>query len=261
LKRLKRIRAGRGLGDALYLQGVVRHLVKQGQKLSVCCDWPDVFRPLKGNVVVEPFTRNGIDILAHYSLRKIFRDTTQFRDCCLQAGIAEKVDLKLDWQPRNHELIASLKRDKPIVVVQLPRYPMNRADGFGMELLPDCNVLQDLIFHLKDRFTIVQVGSGRALYEFKGIDIDLANKTNVSDLLDVAYAADGFLGYCSFIVPLAESFDKPGLFVWARRGLKSKVDYIKTITPQKILEKPTDKYLIDDCSDSEILEAATSFMR
>jgi hypothetical protein len=253
--RLKRIRSGRGLGDALYLQAVTRHLVAKGQKLIVCCDWPEVFKPLKGSVVIEPFTRNGINILAHYSMRKIFKDTTQFRDCCLQAGITEKVELKLDWKP------SSRLTDNPYLVVQLPRQPMNRPDGFGMELLPDCNVIQDLINHLKDRFTIVQVGAGRALYQFKGVDIDLANKTSVSELLDVVHGSAGVIGYCSFIVPLAESFDKPGLFVWSRRGLNAKHEYIKTITPRKILEKPTDRYLIDDCSDAEILEAAASFMQ
>jgi hypothetical protein len=259
--KVKRIRSGRGLGDALYLQGVARHLVGRGYKLTACCDYPDLFLPLKDSVSVEPFTRNHIDILAHYSLRKVFKDTTQFRDCCLQAGIVEKVDLKLDWQPRDLELIASLKSDKPVVVVQMPRAPMNRTDGFGMELLPDCRAIQKVINALKDRCTLVQIGSGRALYTFKGIDIDLSNKTSVSDVLDVAYAADGFIGYCSFIVPLAESFDKPGLFVWSERGLRAKHPYVNSITPRKILEKPTSKYLIDDCSDSEILEAASAFLR
>lgn len=257
----KRIRSGRGLGDALYLQAVARHLVNKGQKLVACCDWPDVFRPLKGSVSVLPFTRERINILAHYSMRKIFKDTTQFRDCCLQAGITEKVELKLDWQPRNLELIQSLQRDKPIVVVQLPRNPMNRTDGFGKELLPDCGVIQKVIDQLKERCTIVQIGSGTPLFKFQGVDIDLANKTTISDVLDVAYAADGFVGYCSFIVPLAESFDKPGLYVWSRKGLKSRESYISAITPKKILEKPISKSIIDDCPDTEILEATASFLR
>jgi hypothetical protein len=254
--RAKRIRSGRGLGDALYLQGVVRHLVNKGQRLRVCCDWPDVFRPLKGSVIMEPFTRIGIHVLAHYSLRKRFIETTQFRDCCLQAGITEQVDLKLDWKPINHELIASLKSDKPLIVVQLPRNPMDRKDGFGKELLPDCRVIQKIIDHLKDRARIVQIGAGKALYKFEGIDLDLSNKTSVTDLLDVAAVADGFIGYCSFVIPLAESFDKPGLYVWSRAGLKSREPYISSIMPRKILEKPCSKAIIDDGTEEEIRAAA-----
>jgi hypothetical protein len=254
--RAKRIRSGRGLGDALYLQGVVRHLVNKGDKLRVCCDWPDVFRPVKGGVIMEPFTRIGIHVLAHYSLRKRFADTTQFRDCCLQAGITEKVDLKLDWTPLNHALIDSLKSNKQLIVVQLPRNPMDRKDGFGKELLPDCRVIQKIIDQVKDRARIVQIGAGKALYKFEGIDLDLSNKTSVADLLDVAHASDGFIGYCSFVIPLAESFDKPGLYVWSRAGLKSREPYINSITPRKILEKPCSKAVIDDCQEDEIREAA-----
>lgn len=210
---------------------------------------------------VVPFTRIGIDILAHYSLRKQHKDTSQFKDCCLQAGISEPVELKLDWVPKNIELIASLQRGKPIVIVQLPRNPMGRTDGFGKELMPDCRVIQKLINHVKDRATIVQIGAGAPIYRFEGIDIDLANKTSVRDLLDVASAADGFIGYCSFIVPLAESLDKPGLFVWSRKGLNLNQPYIKAITPKKILEKTTSKFLIDDCTDDEIRQAAEVFLR
>lgn len=259
---MRSIRAGRGIGDSLYLQAVARHIIKRdGAPLKICSDWPDIFRPLGKMAKVAPFTRQNIDILAHYSLRKKCTDTTQFQDCCIQAEIKGPVDLKLDWLPRNHELIDSLPRDKPLVLVQMPRNPMGRTDGFGKELMPDCRVIQKIINHVKDRATIVQIGAGASIFKFEGIDLDLANKTSVSDLLDVASVADGFLGYCSFIVPLAESFDKPGLFVWSRMGLNTNHPYIKAITPKKILEKPTSKYIIDDCSDDDIRQAAEVFLR
>ena len=50
---MKTIRGGRGLGDALYVQGVVRHLVGLGQRLAVRSDWPEVFRPER--VIFEAF--------------------------------------------------------------------------------------------------------------------------------------------------------------------------------------------------------------
>lgn len=258
---MRSIRGGRGIGDSLYVQAIARHLInRDGNKLKVCSDWPDIFRPLGNMAKVVPFTRLGIDILAHYSLRKKHKETTQFKDCCLQAGINEPVDLKLDWTPHDLDLIASLG-DKPIVLVQMPRNPMGRTDGFGKELMPDCRVIQKIINHVKGRATIVQIGAGAPLFRFEGIDIDLANKTSLRDLLDVASVADGFLGYCSFIVPLAESFDKPGLFVWSRKGLNVNQPYIKAITPQKILEKATSTFLIDDCTDDEIRQAAEVFLR
>ncbi len=236
---MKSIRAGKGLGDSLYLQGVVRHLVEKGQSLSVCSNWPEVFRDLP--VKVEPFRRNA-DINAHYTLRKGRPETDQFEDCCLQAGIREPVEFRLDWKATK-SLIDGLP--KPVVCVLIYRLPMDRADGFAADLLPDFRQMQRMIDALKGRATIVQIGSGKPLKHYEGIDLDLANKTSVSELLDVASKADGFLGYCSFLVPLAESLDKPALFLWSSKGVVSRTPYIRQITPKKILHKESSLYVFD----------------
>jgi hypothetical protein len=258
---LKVIRCGRGLGDSIYLQSVVRHLIeKYGQALEVRSDWPDVFSPLGKMAKVKPFSRTGVDILAHYASRKCRTDTTQFRDCCVNAGIKEQVELRLDWPEPHSELVVHLKSfGKPVVLVQLPRSPMGRTDGFGAEILPDCRVIQRIIDQIKGRCLIVQVGAGECLYKFKGIDVNLANKTTVKELLDVASICDGVLGYCSFILAAAESLNKPCLMVWSRKGLESKDLYIRQITPQKIIEHKTTKFIIDDEQDIE--DAAEFLLR
>jgi hypothetical protein len=260
---VKAIRSGRGLGDALYLQAVVRHLVKRDRApLKVCCDWPDVFAPLGDMAHVVPFTRAGISVLAHYSARKGIAGSTQFEDCCIAAGIREPVEFRLDWQPKERELIHRLRRaGRPIVCVQLPRAPMGRTDGFGAELLPDCRVIQAAIDALKDRAQIVQVGSGVPLHRFKGIDVDLANQTSVAQLLDVASVADGFLGYCSFLLPLAESFDRPALMVWSSRGLRSGQMFVRRITPEKVIHKATTRAVVDNWPMAQVMERVDAFLR
>jgi hypothetical protein len=257
--RVKSIRCGKGLGDALYLQSVVRHLVEKGQKLNVACNWNDVFIPLKDKVKVIPFTRENIDILAHYSLRKPF-DTKQFDDCCIQAGIKEKADLRLDWEIQDKEFVNKLKGDKPILLVLIYRLPMDRLDGFAKELLPNINVIQSAINRFKDTHRIVLCGSGKAINNYQGVDIDLTNKTSVSQLFDLAYISDLMLGYCSFFVPLAESLNKKALFVWSAKGLKSDTLYIKRITPEKILYKETSKFVIDNWSQEKINEVISELM-
>lgn len=243
------------MGDALYVQAIARHLVNRGERLRVCTAWPDVFRPLGNKVEIEGFRRTNIQVLAHYSIRKRFPDTTQFQDCCITAGIQEPVELKLDWTVRNRALVDSLQ--KPFVCVQLPRNPMGRTDGFGKELLPDCRKIQVAIDAVKSK--VVQIGSGEPLYRFTGIDVDLAGKTSVSDMLDVASAASGFIGYPSFILPLAESFGKPVMVVFARRGLNSRTPYVAQITPKKLLHGPASKYVVDDDSDEKIMESMNAF--
>lgn len=249
------IRSGKGLGDSLYLQGVARHLVENGERLEVCTGWPDVFRPLAGKVSVSPFRRDRVDRVAHYVSRKRVSDTDQFTDCCISAGVNEKVEFRLDWQLVNPAWADRLPR-RPVILVQMPRAPMDRRDGYGMELLPDCGTIQRAIDALRDRGAfIVQIGRGEPLYRFHGVDLDLANTTTVADAIDLAWLCDGVLGYCSFIAPLAECLSKSALLVWSRRGLRSSNEFIRQIVPAKIFNKPTSRALMDDCTSEELGKA------
>lgn len=255
---MKSIRGGRGLGDTLYVQSVARHMLNAGAaRLRVKADWPDVFLPLGSRVEVVPFNKTNVDILAHYSARKGLAGTTQFQDCCAAAGVHESVDLRLDWNLTAEPLISS---DRPIVLVQLPRAPMGRTDGFGAELLPDCAAIQQVIDELSKSALIVQVGAGAALHRFKRIDRDLSNRTTVAQMIDLASVACALVGYCSFFVPLAESLGKPGLFIWSRRGLKSGHQFISRITPQKVLHKRSSSWLLDSAQPDALKEAANALL-
>lgn len=255
------IRSGMGLGDALYLQSVARHLVRQGHKVEACCAWPDVFRPLGDRVNVSPFRRERIDRLGHYTSRKATSGTDQFQDCCINAGIREPAELRLDWQMVNPAILDKFVGcGVPIVAVQMPRAPFARTDGYGLELLPDCRVLQRVIDHIGARARFVLIGSGAAMYELTALDLDLTNKTSVCDVIDIGAKVDGFLGFVSFIVPLSESLLKPSLLVWSRKGLRSPHQPVRTITPQKILHRASSQWIMDDCADQIVTEAADAFL-
>lgn len=258
--RLRSIRGGMGLGDALYVQGVARHLTRNGERVAVCSQWPDVFRPLGDRVRVVPFRRTGVDVLAHYSLRKGC-GTNQWQDVCIQAGIGRDIALQLDWTLTGRTLPDAVRAaGKPVLVVQLPRRPMNRADGFGASLLPDCGVIQSFIHALRARYTVVQIGAGEPLYRFSGIDVDLANRTSVAEMIDVVSVADACLGYVSFLVPLAESLNKRALLVWSRRGLQDSHRFVRQITPAKILSKSSSRAVMDDANTDQLIEALNGFL-
>jgi hypothetical protein len=254
------LRAGSGLGDSLYLQSAARHLVGRGYQIEVRSNWPDVFIPLQGKVTVKPFDRVDVDRIFHYTAGKLNRHTTQWQDCCARGGIPLDAELHLDWQPLNTALIKRVRSKKPVIAVLLPRLPMDRKDNFGAELLPNCAAIQAAIDLIGNRARFVLVGAGDALHRLDSIDLDLSNKTTVSDLIDVAYAADGLLGYVSFFVPLAESLGKPGLFVWSRRGLESDTDYIRTITPKKIIHRPDLLRAVIDNEPNELPKAVDAFL-
>lgn len=248
---MKRIRSGRGLGDNLYLQSIVRHLVSKGVDLQVCTDFPEIFDfPVK----FDEFSRHNINILSHYTKRKSDQRTNQWEDICLEAGF--QAELKIDWKLKNKKW---LDLPRPFCFVHGGREPMDRKDKFGRELLPCRWVFYRCLERIKEKYTAVCIGKGKILYDLD-TDIKLNNKTSVSDILDIASLADVFLGQCSFIIPLAESFDKKLLVVWSHRGLKSSERYISTITPKKILSKPTSHFVMDDWNEKRINEKLDQFL-
>lgn len=259
---MRTMRGGRGLGDTIYLQSIARHLTANGDPICVASDYSDVFIPLGRRVRVIPFTRQGVNIVAHYVMRKSVAGTSQFTDMCQAAGIRRVIDLCIDWQVKDTELVDRLKAPgKPIVCLQMARSPMGRTDGFGHEILPNCDAIQKAINLLQGRATIVQVGAGKSLYNFRGIDADLSNGTNVSQLFDIASVAHGFIGYPSFIVPLAESFNRRALIFWSTAGLRSAQPFISSITPAKLLHKATGRAVMDNSPEGLIEHEVAAFLQ
>jgi hypothetical protein len=251
------IRGGMGLGDAIYVQAVARHFVQSGKRVQVCSAWPEVFKHLP--VKVTPFTRLSVDKVAHYTRGKNRPGTTQFQDCCIEAGIKDDVPLTIDWRPSTG-IASTLPGGKPIALVGLPRTPMGRIDGFGDEILPDCSVIQRIIDTNADRLHFVQVGAGDALFKFRNLALDLSNRTTVTELFDLAMFSTSVLGYCSFMVPLAEVFDKPALFVWSHRIRSARHGFVRAITPKKVLHKTTSAYVFDDHPIEAALERANAIL-
>ncbi len=97
---------------------------------------------------------------------------------------------------------------------------MDRTDEYAQYLFPDCSVIDYALSVLRKHFHIVQVGKGKPRYLLENIDTDLSNKTTVSDVLDLAKGCSGMVGQLGNMIPLAESFDKKCLAVWAAKGLK-----------------------------------------
>lgn len=254
---MKRIRSGRGIGDNLYLQSIARHLVKAKHKLQVCTDYPELF-PLA--VTFAPWTRAGIDITCHYTYNIKNQSTNQFQDCCKLAGVSG-VELKLDWQQKNTALLDSIKskaNGRPILFVNGARAPFNRTDNYGVELMPDGGVYESVIARLKKRFFSIYCGKVARVHNVH-VDLDLHGTTSVTDLVDIASISSAFFGQCSFVIPLAESFDRPMLALWSARGLASHDQHIRSLTPAKVFCKPTSTHIVDNWDHERINAVINKF--
>lgn len=255
---MKVIRGGRGLGDAMYVRPVADYFVKAGEQVRVQCDYPDVF--IGSGAAVEPFRRDGVNVLAHYTAGKYNPATNQWQDVCASAGVPE-LPLRFDWEIKNHALVDKLRADAggdPIIVVHGGRTPMGRKDLYGAELLPKKSAFDAALGVFADCYTVL-IGGDAQLYPIH-TEADLIGKTSVSDLLDIGSICDGIVAQCSFCVPLAEVFDKPLLAIWAAAGMAEGIHrYLRAITPKKILSKPTSHHVIDDWGVQKIQNAARDF--
>lgn len=255
-----RVRGGSGLGDAIYLRPIVEHLQSKskGTPVTVCCEYPEVFRGIECNV--DSFRRNNVNVVAHYTMGKKNTNTNQWQDVCALAGVGN-VALRTEWRVVNKALVDRVKNEasgRPVVLVHGGRVPMARRDGFGRELLPRKEAFDAVVDSLAGCFT-VQIGQAAQIYPIK-TDISLNGSTSVSDLLDLAHECDGAVGQCSFIIPLCEIFDKPLLCVWSHEGIvKGRHEYIRQITPKKVLSKPTSQAVIDSLPIEKIKESAIAF--
>ena len=254
---MKRIRGGSGLGDAIYVRPIVEHFIRAGEAVTVCSNYPDVFQDTGAKVL--PFDRYNIDVLAHYTVGKRNPSTTQWDDICASARVT--VPLNFDWTVKNRKLLDELRAlaaGRPLILVSGGRVPMARHDGFGLELLPDRRAFYAVLEALHGCFT-VQIGNAEQIYPLT-TDANLSGKTSVADLFDLASSCDGLVGQCSFIIPLAEVFDKPLLVVWSASGLSTaRHVYISSITPGKILSKPSSRFVIDEWPAEKLQEDARAF--
>ena len=258
---MKHLRGGSGLGDSLYVRVVAEELIRQGHKVTAYTDYPDVF--IGVTCRVESFGRTGINCVAHYTAGKQNPATSQWDDVCDSAQVP-RVPFGFTWNVINSQLVSQVKeqaRGRPVVLIHGGRAPMNRVDNFGIELLPEKQAFDRVQEAIRREVFLVRIGEGTQKYPLDRVELDLWGKTSVADLIDLASICDALVAPCSFVVPLAEAFDKPLLAIWAASGLyPARHPYIKSITPRKVLAKPSSSFVMDDWNPERITAAAAGFV-
>jgi hypothetical protein len=253
---LRRIRGGSGLGDAMYLRPFAEYFAERGDPVTVCCNFPEIFRGLKG-CAIEGFSRKNINVLAHYVLGKENPRTNQWQDICASARVS--IPMRAHWVPQGGRAVCAALEGaggRPIILVHGGRVPMGRKDGFGSELLPQRAAFEAALSALGGCF-LVGVGRGDVTYPLP-VHLDLDGKTAPDELFDLASVAAGMVGQCSWAVPLAELMDLPLLAVWASAGMRSRWQYVAQITPAKILSKPSSRYVVDNWDVDRIVEVVNA---
>lgn len=256
---IKRIRGGRGLGDAIYVRPIVDYVRKLGNAVTVLTDFPEVY--IGTGATPRPFERIKVDVCAHYVGYKDHEGTTQWEDVCKSSGVPVDLPLRFPWHVANPSMISGLRAQaggRPLVLVHGGRLPMGRTDGFGIELMPSAEAFTTVLEALRGCF-LVQIGKASQVYPLKS-EVDMNGATTVRDIMDLGACCDAVVAQCSFAIPLAEAFDKPLLAVWGSKISASREKFVRTTTPLKVLSGARDRFVMDDWSRSALRWSASDFM-
>jgi hypothetical protein len=258
----KRIKCASGFGDAIYAYPIVRHLIESGKEehITVMTDYHQIYdcAPFKDKLSFLRHSKDFAQYKISYCGRKYKAGTSQFQDVCMAAEVPTDLDFSIDWEIQNQDLINTIKKlarrkEAPICLISAPFKPFGRVDEFGVELTVNFKRMDDLIRRNRDKYFFVQVCKNVPEYALNNIDLNLAGKTTISDVLDIMSISDCSMGQIGHILPLSEVFKVPCLLFFSRKGLNCENRFISSITYDKIVHyKDIIKYCVDDETDVEI---------
>lgn len=226
-----------GLGDQLQAIPVVKEMLRKSKEdITVVTKYPRLWDNICPTIPFKPGVKK--DKRISYIQRRPIQETTQFQDVCIEAGI-KPIELKIDWRIKNWRLINQIKEDaflkgkekvclyKPI---DIPCGQGEDAKEMFFDLMPRENVIDEII-------------EGNDDIHFVNIkDFD----TSVGDLIDVAFSVDIMLGQIGHFAPLSEAVNTKSFIIFPSKGRNSKYDFVKYLTPKKIINKPTTVCVYDD---------------
>ncbi len=199
-----------GFGDAIYTRVVAEWLLKNRSSiLTVQTRYPNVFCDLPLHIVDLGF-HGHVDHGLTYINDKKNQTTSQFNDMLKRAELPEI------------QFTSFLKDRKPTddILIIYPYEPMNAVET-SKPMKP----------HAPEFFKYCSLLDGNHVL--------VNSKINFFKLVNMFNTAKLVISQVGWAIPLAEMLDVPVITVFTKRALKSDNEFISTITPIKICNKPT----------------------
>lgn len=218
------LNGSKGLGDALYVRAVARHLIwKEGKEVTVFTRWPEVFRdlPLKVKALGDVTGREDLHNVVSCGHCRVQQPASLdfFTLACRQAGIVDEVDLYIDWKIKDQNLVDGIRRQakgRRVFVYQSPK----KSSGAEQEAMrPNRAAFNRFVANHADCFR-VRLGHPGFVEDDQDApcELDLFGKVSVTDALDVGAGADLMFSDPSFITVMAESMGKRFTAMLSRRA-------------------------------------------
>lgn len=233
------LNGSKGLGDALYVRAVARHLVNRNKDVTVFTRWPVVFDGMP--LTIRPLeARNDAEDLRHVIYCSHCRvnepqSLNFFTLACKQAGIVEQVELYIDWQVKSRKLVDTIRdkaRGRRVFVYQSPKRANSAEEA---SLRPHRSAFNSFVANHGDCFR-VKLGHSSSVDIDASVpcDLDLFDKTTVQEALDVCASADLLFSDPSFVTVMGEAMGKRFTAMLSRRAAESPSLRARSATPERL---------------------------
>lgn len=231
-----------GLGDAIYLRAVALHLLERKEQVEVYTPWPELFTDIP--VVLNLHLSPPRDIVwLRYDLNApAIPGLNEFKVRCLNAGIKDSVELRLDWKVKNKELVDKVLREaagRQIFFYQPTRKVKTAAQA---SWAPRRDAFNSFVRAHNDYFRIKVGHPGWVQLDCEQeCELDLCGKCSIHDAFDIATVADLFFGEPNHVTTLAQALDKPFTMMLPRKTSRN-----GQMTAEWQIVKPCGRAIYDD---------------
>lgn len=233
------LRGASGLGDAVYMYPVLKYYLEHGQHIELLTRYNEIYAPLqKYKLILSDRYSKQPEVECRYSPRYPDPSTTTYEDTLFFAGIRENIPLAIEFEKKAIKKLESLKGHK-ICVVRTPALPMKGREDAKI-LIPKAEFTQAIITNMsKAGYAIVSVGSRN---DFSGkplanVDLDLTDQLDIRQLLTMVSLADCVVTQPSFLLPFAETLNKPCFLLFSGLAMRTPRKFYHQIVPKKIINK------------------------
>ena len=233
MKKTIKIKGQRGFGDSICLYPIINYLSKNIEVITYT-DFPEVYRDL--NIKTEKYD-NHKEINAGYLNLKNNQKTTQYEDICKTIGLdCSKIPFVINNNKKKEKICLFRK-------IYTPLSGMKKKLEAASFLMPKKESYYKLIDKIKPYYKCFQFGNEND-NKFDNIE-NINLKKDFNELVSLIGRASLVVTQVGHTLHLSEALGVKTHVIFSKKGLSCSNQFVKTITPKKVLFTKYSSWEID----------------
>jgi len=212
MEKEMKIKTMLGIGDAVYTYPLVKYF-SQKQSVKVITPYPEIFKCL--NAETSSDMREAADLTPRYTHSRS-SEFSQYEDLLRSVNLSF-IPFEWEWQEqfsehfkRNYPVFLALIQGKKICVIKEPCCAHMNKGAKDFSIVPNVSEMQDWVNANKEKYFFVSVGYREIFHSrLEGIDLDLNDKINLTDLLTLCKNAGAIASQVGHLIPIAQGLNIP----------------------------------------------------